>query len=92
MRNYRTLLNTFAHINRFPVPHHFLDMPDYVFSMFVHFEYDFIINKNKINTEFMPIAPGDLPTQCDEGLIQHKEVPFGGGSDNKFHLGSDISL
>jgi hypothetical protein len=47
MRNYRTLLNTFAHINRFPVPHHFLDMPDYVFSTFVYFEYDFIINKNK---------------------------------------------
>jgi hypothetical protein len=46
MSNYRTLLNTFAHINRFPVPHHFLDVPDYVFSTFVYFEYDFIINNN----------------------------------------------
>jgi hypothetical protein len=40
----------------------------------------------------MPIAPGDSPTQCDEDLIRCKEVPFGGGNDNKFHLGSDFPL
>jgi hypothetical protein len=40
----------------------------------------------------MPIAPGESPTQCDEDLIRRKEVPFGGGSDNKFHLGSDFPL
>jgi hypothetical protein len=43
-------------------------------------------------TEFMPIAPGDSPTQCDEDMIRRKEVPCGGGSDNKFHLGSDFPL
>jgi hypothetical protein len=64
MRNYRTLLNTFAHINRFPVPHHFLDMPDYVFSTFVYFEYDFIINKNNNNIT-INIGFSIRPILCD---------------------------
>jgi hypothetical protein len=40
----------------------------------------------------MPIAPEDSPTQFDEDLIRHKEVPLGGGIDDKFHLGSNFRL